>query len=81
MNKTNETFNLIHPEQTSTGELAKLLQKKYDFRTFFNTIQKEGADMPYMSARKAIEGLKWRPTPLEEAIEKTVKEMMKEKES
>jgi len=78
MNKTNETFNLIHPEQTSTGELARILQKKHDFRIFFNTVQKEGSDMPYMSSRKAIEELGWRPTPLEEAIEKTVKEMIKD---
>jgi nucleoside-diphosphate-sugar epimerase len=77
MNKSGETFNLIHSEQTSTGDLARMLQKKYDFKIFFNTIQKEGTDMPYMSSRKAMEDLGWKPTPLEEAIEKTVKEMSK----
>lgn len=81
MSKNNETFNLIHPEQTSTGDLAKLLQKKYDFRIFFNTIQKEGTDMPYMSPRKAMEELGWKPIPLEEAIDKTVTEMFENKET
>jgi UDP-glucose 4-epimerase len=75
MSKANETFNLIHPEQTSTGDLGRLLQKKYDFRIFFNTIQKEGADMPYMSPRKAMEELHWKPMTLEEAVNKTVEEM------
>jgi nucleoside-diphosphate-sugar epimerase len=78
MNKSYETYNLIHPEQTSTGDLARLLQKKYDFKIFFNTVQKEGADMPYMSPKKAMEDLGWKPIPLEEAIDKTVQEMFSE---
>lgn len=78
MNKVNETYNLIHPEQVSTGQLGQLLQKKHNFRIFFNTVQKEGSDMPYMSSLKAMTELGWKPIPLEEALDRTVNEIFGE---
>lgn|GEM_PF-1861858 len=69
MDRTNETYNLISPEETSTGELAELLKKKYGFEVVYNTIQKEGPSMPYMSSRKAILELGWKTTPLEKSID------------
>jgi UDP-glucose 4-epimerase len=81
LKKSNETYNLINPVQTSTGDLARMLQKKYSFKIFFNTIQKEGVDMPYMSSKKAMEDLGWKPTALEESIDITVKEMFGNEDS
>lgn len=78
INKTNETYNLISPEETSTGELAELLKKKYGFEVVYNPIQKEGPSMPYMSSRKALRELGWNPIGLEEGIEKTFLEIKNE---
>jgi len=74
LNKVNEVYNLISPEETTIRELTELLQKKYGFETVFNTKRPEGASMPYMSSRKAIKELYWKPISLEEGIESMVKE-------
>ena len=75
MNKTNEIYNLISPEETATGELAELLKRKYGFEVVYNPIQKEGPSMSYMSSRKAILELGWKPTPLEKGIDKIMSEI------
>ncbi len=73
MERRNEIFNLISPEETTTGDLARLLQAQFGFEVVFNEVQGEGASLPYMSPRKAVRQLGWEPTPLSEGIEKTVR--------
>lgn len=75
LNKVNETYNLISPEQTSIRQLADLMERKYGFKAFFNKTRAEGASMPHMSSEKAIKELKWKPVSLEQGAEKTVQEM------
>ena len=75
MDKTDETYNLISPEETATGELAELLKRKYGFEVVYNPVQKEGPSMPYMSSRKAILELGWKPTPLEKGTQKITSEI------
>jgi UDP-glucose 4-epimerase len=65
----NEIVNLISPEETSTGELARLMEERYGFQTRFLLDKPEGASVPYMSSRKAIRELGWEPTPLVEALD------------
>jgi len=77
MNEENEIYNLISPEETTTGELAEMLRKNYGFEVVHDITHKEGASMPYMSSRKAISKLKWNITSLEDGIEETVKEMQR----
>ena len=81
MNETNESYNLISPEETTTGELAELLKRKYGFEVVYNPVQKEGPSMPYMSSRKAISELGWNPMPLEKSIEQVVSELKGKNES
>lgn len=78
MDRTNETYNLISPKETTTGELAELLKKKYGFEVVYNPIQKEGPSMAYMSSRKAITELGWKPISLEKGIDKTMSEVKEE---
>ncbi len=73
MDRTNKMFNLISPEETTTGELARLLAAKFGFDIVFNEVQSEGASMPYMSSRKAMQQLGWVPIPLPEGIDKMVR--------
>ncbi len=73
MDRRNEIHNLISPEETTTGELARLLGSKFGFDVVFNEVQSEGASMPYMSPRKAMQQLGWVPTPLSEAIDKIIR--------
>jgi nucleoside-diphosphate-sugar epimerase len=74
IDKVNEVYNLISPEETTMRELAELLQAKYGFEVVFNTQRLEGASMPYLSSRKAITELSWKPISLEDGIERMVKE-------
>lgn len=75
IDRENEIYNLISPDETSTGELAQLLRRKYEFDIVYITERKEGPSMAYMSSRKAMNELKWNPTKLEEDIEKTIEGM------
>ena len=68
----NEIVNLISPEEISTGELADLFHRRYGFETRLLIDKPEGADFPYMSARKAIRLLEWKPTPLVDALDELV---------
>ena len=68
-------FNIISPEETEIRMLAELLRKKYDFEIVYNPLHKEGASMPYMSSRKAISRLEWKPISLEEGTKRMLSEM------
>jgi UDP-glucose 4-epimerase len=70
-----EIFNLISPEETSTGEVARLMEERYGFNTRFLHEKPEGASVPYMSSRKAVRRLGWRPTPLVDALDRLHSEL------
>jgi len=71
LNKNNEIYNLISPEEITIKELVKLLNKKFGFKYVFNTTVKEGRSTPYISPRKAMKELNWEPISLEKGIEIT----------
>lgn len=73
MEYDNEVFNLISPERVTIKEVAEILSKKYGFAVDYDLTKPEGPSMPYISPQKAIEKLGWKPTSLEEGIEKTYK--------
>jgi len=68
----NEIFNLMCPDQPTIRQVAEFLARKYGFKVETDLSKKEGPSMPYMSPRKAIEKLNWKPMSIEEGIEKTV---------
>jgi UDP-glucose 4-epimerase len=70
LHSVDEVYNLISPEETTTGELAALLKRRLGADVVYNTIQKEGPSMPYMSSRKAMQQLGWKPITLEEGVER-----------
>lgn len=72
IDKVDQVYNLISPEETTIGELAELLKAKYGFEVIYHTDRPEGASMPYMSSRKTIKDLGWKPITLEEGIEQMV---------
>lgn len=72
LDASGEIFNIISPEETSTGELAQMLDQGYGYRSRLLVDKPEGADFPYMSSRKAIRRLGWIPTPLKEGIRELV---------
>jgi nucleoside-diphosphate-sugar epimerase len=72
MGQRNEIYNLVATEETTTGDLARLVQTKFGFEVGFNEKQTEGASLPYMSSRKAMQRLGWVPTPLAEGIDQMV---------
>jgi UDP-glucose 4-epimerase len=74
IDKVNEVYNLISPEETSVRDLATLLTSKYGAQVVYNTERPEGASMPYMSSRKAIRELGWKPIGLEQGVERMVRE-------
>ena len=69
MERRNEIYNLISPEETSTAELARLVGGKFGFDVVFNEVQKEGPSLAYMSPRKAMQQLGWVPRPLAQGLE------------
>lgn len=75
ISQTNEIYNLVSPETTTTGQLAELLKKKYAFDVAYNKLKKEGPSMPYISSKKAIDKLGWSAKSLQEGIERTILEM------
>ena len=64
-------YNLISPDYISIRELAELLASKYSFHIEFDRSKKEGPSMPYISPKKTMEELGWRPRSFEEGIERT----------
>ena len=74
IDKANEVYNLISPEETSIKQLAELLSRKYGAEVLFNAERPEGRSMPYMSPRKAIRELGWKPISLEVGIDAMVRE-------
>jgi UDP-glucose 4-epimerase len=75
MHFENEVFNLISPEQLSIRQIAELLASKYGFKVEYDLSKPEGPSMPYMSSKKAMEKLNWKPLSLEEGVEKTYLKM------
>jgi len=71
----NEVFNLISPEQYSIRQIAELLVKEYGFKIKYDPSKREGPSMPYISPKKALNKMRWRPTPIREGIRKTVEEL------
>jgi UDP-glucose 4-epimerase len=71
----NEIVNLISPEETSTGELATIMENRFGYKSRFREDKPEGASVPYMSARKAIRTLGWEPTPLVDALDQIKTEL------
>jgi UDP-glucose 4-epimerase len=67
-----EILNLVGPEEASTGELARLLCRRFGFEMRLLPERPEGGDLPYMSSRKAARVLGWTTTPLEEALDRLV---------
>jgi nucleoside-diphosphate-sugar epimerase len=67
-NVDDEIVNLVSPEETSTGELARLMCRRFGFDMRLLPDRPEGADLPYMSARKAERLLGWSTTPLQVAL-------------
>ncbi|MFQ6080477.1 MAG: NAD-dependent epimerase/dehydratase family protein [Candidatus Bathyarchaeia archaeon] len=68
----NEIFNLISPEQVTIRQIAELLAEKYGFKVEYDLSKHEGPSLPYISPKKAIEKLGWRPISLEKGIEKVI---------
>jgi nucleoside-diphosphate-sugar epimerase len=64
-----EIVNLVAPEETSTGELARLMCRRFGFEMRLLSDRREGADLPYMSSRKAERLLGWSTTPLLHALD------------
>ena len=75
----NEIVNLISPEETSTGEVARLMEERYGFTTQFHLDKPEGASVPYMSSRKAVRELGWEPTALVDALDRLHSELRETK--
>lgn len=71
----NEILNLISPEETSTGEVARVMEDRYGFNTRFLHEKPEGASVPYMSSRKAMRELGWEATPLVDALDRLHSEL------
>jgi UDP-glucose 4-epimerase len=70
INAENEIVNLISPQETSTGEVARLMEERYGFSARFLLDKPEGASVPYMSSRKAVRQLGWKPTPFVDALDR-----------
>jgi len=68
MGQKNQVYNLISPEITTTGALARTLGKLCGFEVVFNEDRKEGASMAYMSSMKAMTELGWEARSLEDGI-------------
>jgi UDP-glucose 4-epimerase len=71
LKKANETYNIISPDEVTTGEIAELLKRKYGFEVLYDATREEGPSMPYISPRKAMRELGWVTTPLEESVHRT----------
>ncbi len=74
LQSTNETFNLISPDETSISEVANEISRRYGREVVYRRDKAEGASMPYMSSRKAIKNLGWSPIPLRSGVDKMVEE-------
>ena len=79
IDKVDEIYNLISPEETTIRELAELLKAKYGFEVIYHTERPEGASMPCMSSRKAVKDLGWKPITLEEGIGRMVQGSLNKK--
>jgi UDP-glucose 4-epimerase len=72
-----EIFNLVSPDETSTGDLAALMCRRFGFEMRLLHDKPEGSDFPYMSCRKATRQLGWVTTPLEQALDALAEERVR----
>lgn len=68
----NEVLNIISPECVSIKQIAELLTEKYGFKIQYDLNRREGPTMPYMSPKKTMDKLNWKPISLEEGIKRTI---------
>jgi UDP-glucose 4-epimerase len=68
-----ETFNLVSPEETTTVEAARKIGARYGVPVVEVPATAQSS-FPYVSARKAIERLEWRPRTLEAGLELMLRE-------
>jgi len=80
LKKANETYNIISPDEVTTGEIAELLKRKYNFEVLYDATREEGPSMPYIFPRKAMRELGWVTIPLEEGVHRTYLAMKEEHE-
>ena len=64
-----EIYNLISPEETSVKQLTEIISHKLPVKVSFALEKKEGSSMPYMSSRRAISELSWRPISVDHGID------------
>lgn len=69
LTRDNEIFNLISPEETTVKQLTDVVSRKVPAQVKFLLEKKEGSSMPYMSSRKAVEGLRWQPITVDKGID------------
>jgi len=75
LTRENEVFNVISPEQLSLRQVAEMISKEYGFQVEYELSTAEGPSLPYISPRKALEELKWKPMTLSEGLRETVQAM------
>jgi len=68
----NDTFNIISPEQVTIRQVTEFLAEKYGFKVEYDLSKHEGPSLPYISPKKAMEKLGWRPIPFEQGVEKVI---------
>ena len=77
LNTKNEIYNLISPWQTTTKELANMINEIFGVDIIYKLDKTEQDSMPYISSEKAIKELRWEPTKINEGLRKTIDFMKK----
>ena len=72
LDRQNEVFNIISPEQVSLRDTAEALSRDYGFKVHYDVSKPEGPSLPYISPSKAIKELGWKPATLSDGVRRTV---------
>ncbi len=75
LDRTDEVFNIISPEQLSLRDVAEALSRDYGFKVQYDASKPEGPSLPYISPSKAVKELAWKPLTLNEGVHRTVEAM------
>ncbi len=75
LEKENETYNIISPEQTSLRQVAEMMSRDFGFRVEYDLTKKEGPSLPYIFATKAQNELQWNSTRLREGVKQVASEL------